>query len=39
MMDSVMLTSLIEAHEYRKVIILDIPGTFLHTDIDDAPEG
>ena len=35
MTDSVMLTSLIEAHEYRKVITLDIPGAFLHTDIDE----
>jgi hypothetical protein len=35
MTDSVMLTSLIEAHELRKVITLDIPGAFLHTDIDE----
>jgi hypothetical protein len=35
MTDNVMLTSLIEAHEYRKVITLDIPGAFLHTNIDE----
>jgi hypothetical protein len=35
MTDSVMLTSLIEVQELRKVITLDIPGVFLHTDIDE----
>jgi hypothetical protein len=35
MKDSVMITSAIKAHEYRKVITLDIPGAFLHADLDE----
>jgi len=34
MTDSVMITSAIEANECRKVITLDIPGAFLHADLD-----
>jgi hypothetical protein len=35
MTDSVMITSAIEANECRKVITLDIPGAFLHADLDE----
>jgi hypothetical protein len=35
MTDSVIITTAIEAHECRKVITLDIPGAFLHTDLDE----
>jgi hypothetical protein len=30
-----MITSAIEAHECRRVITLDIPGAFLHADLDE----
>jgi hypothetical protein len=30
-----MITSAIEANECRKVITLDIPGAFLHADLDE----
>jgi hypothetical protein len=35
MNDSVMITSAIEAHEGRKVVTMDIPGAFLHADLDE----
>ena len=35
MNDSVMITSAIEAHEGRNVVTLDLPGAFLHTDLDE----
>ena len=35
MNDSVMITSAIEAHEERNVVTLDLPGAFLHTDLDE----
>jgi hypothetical protein len=35
MTDSVMITSAIEAHEGRKVWTCDIPGAFLHTNLDE----
>ena len=35
MTDSVVITSAIEAHEYRKIITLNIPGAFLHADLDE----
>lgn len=35
MNDSVMLTSAIDAHEGRKIVTCDIPGAFLHADLDE----
>ena len=35
MNDSVFITSAIDAHEGRKVITCDIPGAFLHADLDE----
>eukprot|EP00956_Cyclotella_meneghiniana_P009212 scaffold12647_cov40-Cyclotella_meneghiniana.AAC.1 len=35
MNDSVMITSAVEAHEEREVVTLDIPGAFLHADLDE----
>ena len=35
MNDSVMITSAIDAHEGRKVVTCDIPGAFLHADLDE----
>lgn len=35
MTDSVMITSTIDAHERRRVVTLDIPGAFLHADLDE----
>jgi hypothetical protein len=35
MNDSVMITSAIDAHENRKVVTCDIPGAFLHADLDE----
>jgi hypothetical protein len=35
MMDSMMITSAIQAHEGRKVWTCDIPGAFLHADLDE----
>eukprot|EP00956_Cyclotella_meneghiniana_P028301 scaffold65295_cov71-Cyclotella_meneghiniana.AAC.14 len=35
MNDSVMITSAIDAHENRHVVTLDIPGAFLHADLDE----
>jgi hypothetical protein len=35
MNDSVMLTSAIDTHKGRKVVTCDIPGAFLHTDLDE----
>eukprot|EP00956_Cyclotella_meneghiniana_P035517 scaffold115573_cov38-Cyclotella_meneghiniana.AAC.1 len=35
MNDSVMITSAIDAHENRRVVTLDIPGAFLHADLDE----
>lgn len=29
------MTSLIDAHEKRKVITVDIPGAFMHANIDE----
>ena len=33
--ESVMLTAVVDAHEGRDVAIMDIPGAFLHTMMDD----
>lgn len=35
MNDSVFITSAIDAHEGRKVVTCDIPGAFLHADLDE----
>eukprot|EP00956_Cyclotella_meneghiniana_P038953 scaffold162906_cov46-Cyclotella_meneghiniana.AAC.1 len=35
MNDSVMITSAVDAHEEREVVTLDIPGAFLHADLDE----
>jgi hypothetical protein len=35
MNDSVMIQSAIDAHEGRKVVTCDIPGAFLHADLDE----
>ena len=35
MNDSVMIQSTIDAHEGREVVTLDIPGAFLHADLDE----
>jgi hypothetical protein len=35
MNDNVMLTSAIDAHEGRKIVTCDIPGAFLHADLDE----
>ena len=35
MNDSVMIQSTIDAHEEREVVTLDIPGAFLHADLDE----
>jgi hypothetical protein len=35
MTDSVMITSAIDAHEGRVVVTCDIPGAFLHADLDE----
>ena len=34
-LESVLLTSVIDAHERRDVAVVDIPGAFLQTDMDD----
>ena len=34
-MEAVFLTALIEAYEERAVVMFDIPGAFLHTEIDE----
>ena len=33
--ESVMITAAIEAYELRRVIMLDIPGAFLHAELDE----
>jgi hypothetical protein len=35
MNNSVMIQAAIDAHEGRKVVTCDIPGAFLHTDLDE----
>lgn len=35
MLDSVMITSAVDAHEERHVVTCDIPGAFLHADLHD----
>jgi hypothetical protein len=35
MNDSIFITSSIDAHEGRKVVTCDIPGAFLHADLDE----
>ena len=35
MNDSVMIQSAIDAHEEREVVTMDIPGAFLHADLDE----
>ena len=35
MLDSVMITSAIDAHEGRKVVTCDIPGAFLHAELNE----
>jgi hypothetical protein len=35
MNDSVMIQSSIDAHEGRRVVTIDIPGAFLHADLDE----
>jgi hypothetical protein len=35
MLESVFITSTIDAKEGRKVVTIDIPGAFLHADNDD----
>ena len=34
-LESVLLTSVIDAHKGRDVAVVDIPGAFLQTDLDD----
>ena len=34
-LESIFLTSAIEAHEGREVATIDIPGAYLHTDTDE----
>ena len=34
--ESVMLSAVIDAHEQRDVVTLDIPGAFMQADIDDV---
>jgi hypothetical protein len=34
-LESVFITSTIDANESRKVVTIDIPGAFLHTNNDD----
>ena len=34
--ESLFLSSMIDAHEHRKVMTLDIPGAFMQTDIDET---
>ena len=34
--DAVLITSAIDAHEGRDVAVLDIPGAFLHAEMDDV---
>ncbi len=35
MTESVLITAAIDAEEGRDVAVIDLPGTFLHADIDD----
>ncbi len=35
MTEAVFLTALIDAHEEREVTIVDIPGPFIHADMDE----
>ena len=37
-LDSIFITSAIEAHENRDVVVINLPGAFLHAKLEDEDE-